>query len=76
MKLAETELRHFVEDKRIVMGEDLEQRAHDLSSGIDACIATVLHICRPLAAGGGDLPHVGDGVAHRGGPVRGRFQAC
>jgi hypothetical protein len=44
MKLAETELRHFVEDKRIVMGEDLEPRAHDLSSGIDACIATVVHI--------------------------------
>jgi len=44
-ELAETELRHFVEDKPIVLGEDLEPRAHMISSaGIDACIAPVLHI--------------------------------
>ena len=45
MKLAETELRHFVDEKRIVLAEDLERRAHMISSaGIEAGIAAVLHM--------------------------------
>jgi hypothetical protein len=57
MKLAVTELRHFIEDKRIVLAEDLAPRPHDFVRGHRGLYRSLAH-CRPLAAGGGDLPHM------------------